>query len=276
MKPHYDAAVTSFTARRRLHQSPLLLFLLSTNSPVRSWSRSCPVWAQSSRGSIPSVSDRARLASDWPGPPSEGVARGSRAGRPAPPPTTWRTPPPWPPRAGWTAPRPGCLAASPGRLKSTGHCSAPRTAPWTAVENEGGEEEEKGVEEEERLDLMAREWTTERNSITDTFHCFLLLLFSALPHPLSDSAHTMNSEPLALFSLSLFVSAPYLFFSHTCTASVDGCSARASVKSKGVRRSSAVQSNTGHSMALMTGSRDKQEWKKHQLQNWKWQTACFI
>lgn len=43
----------------------------------------------------------------------------------------------------------------------------------------------------------------------------------------------------------------------TCAASGEGCRARASVISRGVRRSRAAQSSTGHSMAAVMSGRKK-------------------
>ena len=54
----------------------------STNSPVRSATRSGPASDRSTPGSIPSVTCPVLLASDWPGNPLRGGARESHSGRP--------------------------------------------------------------------------------------------------------------------------------------------------------------------------------------------------
>lgn len=107
------------------HQS--LLPLLSTNSPVHSQTQSGPVSGQSIPGSIPSVTGQVLRASDWPGLPLVGGARGSRpvlVGQPI-----WGTRLLWPQQWRQRAPVAGCSAGSPGHPGSGGHCSARGTAP---------------------------------------------------------------------------------------------------------------------------------------------------
>lgn len=103
------------------------LFPLCTNSPVHSWTQSDPASAQSSRGSIPSVTGLVLLASDWPGRPSAGAARGSRAVLVHQP--TWGTLLLWPQRRRWTALLAGCSTSSPGHPESKDHYSVQETAP---------------------------------------------------------------------------------------------------------------------------------------------------
>lgn len=103
------------------------VFALSTNSPGRSWTRSDPASAQSSPGSIPSVTGLAPHASDWPGRPWAVAARGSPvafAHRPI-----WGTRLLWPRRRRWTAHLVGCSTGSPGRPGSKDHYNVPETAP---------------------------------------------------------------------------------------------------------------------------------------------------
>lgn len=109
---------------------------LSTNSPVRSWTRFDPALTQSIPGSIPSVIGLVLLASDWPGLPSAGAARGCRVAFVLQP--TWGSLLLWPRRRRWTAPLVGCSTGSPGHPGSKDHYSVPESVPWTA---EGKEDE---------------------------------------------------------------------------------------------------------------------------------------
>lgn len=126
---HINTFTCVFSHLFTLRRTSSVFHFLSTNSRVRSWTRSDPVWDQSTLGSIPSVTGLVLLASDWPEPPSAGAARGSQPAfvrRPI-----WGTLPLWPQRRRWTAPLAGCSTGSPGRPGSKGHCSVPETAPWT-------------------------------------------------------------------------------------------------------------------------------------------------
>lgn len=118
-------------------------------------------------------------------------------------------------------------------------------------DEEGVKGEEAKEEEEEGLNLIAREWTTERNSITDTFHCFRLFLFPALPRPLFD--HTMNSEPSILYSLSFVSLLPYDFsYLHSISGRVQRASLR-EVQRREEEERSAEQHRAQH------GSDDRQQ-----------------
>lgn len=199
---------------------------LSTNSQVRSWTQSGPVLSQSTLCSIPYVTSLVPLASDWPWPPSAAAARESRAVSGCPP--IWGTQLLWPQRKRrrqWTDPPTGCSTGSPGRPGSGGHCSAPETAPETTQR----EEKEK------------KTW----NLISGCAHRRII-----------QSAQYF----ISLFSSPLYSSQSTSFPSQrTCAASGAGCRARASVISKGVRRSRAAHSNTGRSMA--PGMSRKWGWK---------------
>lgn len=125
-------------------------------------------------------------------------------------------------------------------------------------------------EKKRRLNLIVRECTRENNSISDTFHYSPYSSLLSLP-----SFWTILLYPLCtlnpLQSFLSFLSFPLPFSSLpaslcTCTASGDGCRARASVISRGVRRSRVAQSSTGHSMAAeMTDRKNWSRWTENAL-----------
>lgn len=101
------------------------------------------------------------------------------------------------------------------------------------------------------------------NSISNTFHYSLpSRLFFCIYY--SSTLNSPQSTPILPFVILAFLSPPLtsplsLPPLRTCTASGDGCRARASVISRGVRRRRVAQSSTGHSM-MMGEKRSRNDW----------------
>jgi len=117
--------------------------------------------------------------------------------------------------------------------------------------------------EGEKKDLIQSSGNVRGRIIQSAIHFISLSCSPALPSaPFFYISHPLWILLNILFSSFSIVSAtsppPLLLPLPTCTASGGGCRARASEISRGVRRSRAAQSSTGHSMAAESTDRKEQ------------------